>query len=338
MSSCRMERGRAVVALAIVLTWAPAVAVAQQENAETSDVSFKLGTRAWVTTGNTKWNFQGPLFVGGPTINPLSELRWRGVDSVVPEVNAELVWKQLVLRSSLGWGGISEGVLIDDDFLFSDRQGRWSHTRSNVNDDGLFYVNADIGLRLIVDPEKTRSAYTDLLIGYQYWHEKYVAFGATGFQCTAFVGTVDNPMCAAFGAAVAPPTLKVITHDYFWHSLRIGQRTKIPLYSGLSLKADAIILPWSSSELRDVHHLRNDLKQNPSFLSRAKGGFGVQLDGGLTWATWWGLSIEGGFQYWRLDSGEGDKFTRALSGTTKDKLNEIIVERYGPYLGLQYRF
>src|SRR5437879_8219767 len=154
MSSCRMERGRAVVALAIVLTWAPAVAVAQQVDAEKSDVSFKLGTRTWVTTGNTQMNFRDLLLPGGPTINPLSELRWRGVDSVVPEVNADLVWEELVLRSSLGWGGISEGVLIDDDFLLSGCQGRFSHTRSSGNDDGLCYVNPDIGLRLIRSEER----------------------------------------------------------------------------------------------------------------------------------------------------------------------------------------
>src|SRR5438093_12265743 len=100
MSSCRMERGSAVAALAIVLTWAPAVAVAQQEDAEKSDVSFKLGTRTWVTTGNTKMNIEGQLFLGGPTINPLSELRWRGVDSVVQEINAELVLERLVVLSS----------------------------------------------------------------------------------------------------------------------------------------------------------------------------------------------------------------------------------------------
>ncbi len=328
-----MMIGRAIVGLAIVLTWTPALAVAQQEKAEKSDLSFTLGTRAWVTTGNTKMNFQGPLFLGGPTINPLSELRWRGVDSVVPEVNAELVWKRLVLMGSVGRGGISEGVLIDDDFAFSDRQGRFSHTRSSVNDDGLFYVNADIGLRFFLPSiKKTPPGYVDLVIGYQYWHEKYVALGATGILDLNPFGiplVLDN---------TAPSNLKVITHDYFWHSLRVGERAQIPLYAGLSLRGTALFLPWSSSELRDVHHLRDDLKKNPSFLSRAKGGFGVQLDAGLTYAMWRGLSIEAGYQYWRLDSGGGDTFVRGLTETTKLKLNEMITERYGPYFGLQYRF
>lgn len=322
-----MRIGRAVVGLAIVLTWTPALALAQQEKVEKSDFSYTLGTRAWVTTGNTKFNF------GEGTINPLSELRWRGVDSVVPEVNAELVWKRLVLMGSVGWAGISEGVLLDDDFALSDRQGRFSHTRSSVNDDGLFYVNADIGLRFVLPSiKKTPPGYADLFIGYQYWHEKYVAFGLTGFFDFTPFGipiVVDN---------VAPSNLKVITEDYFWHSLRIGERFQIPVYAGVGLKGKAIFLPWSSSELRDVHHLRDDLKKNPSFLSRAKGGFGVQLDAGLTYAMWRGLSIEAGYQYWRIDSGGGDAFVRGLTETTKLKLNEMITERYGPYFGLQYRF
>ena len=55
-----------VVGLALAPKWAPAVAVAQEE-VEKSDFSFTLGGWTWVATGNTKWSFQGPLFVGGPT-------------------------------------------------------------------------------------------------------------------------------------------------------------------------------------------------------------------------------------------------------------------------------
>ncbi len=51
-----------------------------------------------------------------------------------------------------------------------------------------------------------------------------------------------------------------------------------------------------------------------------------------------GLSFEAGYQYWGLDSGKGNKFTRALTGTTKDKLDQISIERYAPYFGFQYRF
>src|SRR5207249_9285555 len=239
-----------------------------------------LGTRTWVTTGNTKMNFHNPLL----PINPLSELRWRGVDSVVQEINAEFVWERLLLTSSVGTGGISQGVLIDDDFAENNLRGRFSHSRSSVDDDGLFYVNADIGFRLYEETPRRRY-YTDIFVGYQYWHEKYTALGLTGFQCIAFVGIVTD-IC---GPLVVSPTIKVITHDYFWHSLRVGERMLIPLYTGLGLKVDTVILPWSSSKLKDVHHLggiSGDLKQNPRFLSEANGGFVVQLDVGLIWSNW----------------------------------------------------
>src|SRR5437667_12765520 len=100
MSSRRMERGRAVVALAILLTWAPAVAVAQQEDAEKSDVSPKLGTRTWVTTGNTQMNFGVP-----PSITILSELRWSVMESVAQDIHAEFLWQALVVTGSVGIGG-----------------------------------------------------------------------------------------------------------------------------------------------------------------------------------------------------------------------------------------
>jgi len=319
--------------LALVLALTPVVASTEPPDSPASDLSWVLGARAWATTGYTKWSFEGPSPLG-LTAKPLSELRWRGVDSIVPEVNGEVVWKRLVLMSSVGGGGIDEGVLIDDDFALSNHQGRFSHTRSDVNDRGLFYVNGDIGVRVLALPVAATSppGYLDYFVGYQYWHEKYVAFGATGLLDLTPFGL---PVVLTEGV---PANVEVLTHEYLWQSLRVGLRTQFPLYSGLGLKARAIFLPWSSSDLQDVHHLRTDLKQNPSFTSHAEGGFGVQLDGALTYAVWRGLSIEAGYQYWGLDSGSGDKITRALTATVRDKLDKITIERYGPYLGLQYRF
>jgi len=294
--------------------------------------SWSVGTRTWVTSGYTKWNFQGA------GINPISELRWRGTDAVIVEGNADFVEErrgatpQYVLMMSLGGGKVTDGVLIDDDFLLSNRQGRFSHTRSSVEDEGVFYVNADIGWRPLSWRSRNSQAlgYLDVFVGYQYWREEYVAFGITG-NLILGPGIVINQG--------APSSTKVITHDYTWHSLRVGARTEVPILAGLSARAKAVLLPYNHTELQDIHHLRSDtLKQNPSFSSEANGGFGFQLDAGLSYQVWKGLSIEGGYQFSRIDSGEGDKFTRALTGTAKDRLTEIIVERGGPYFGLRYRF
>jgi hypothetical protein len=311
---------RVVLGLALALLWWPASAVAQAEKPQKSDFSFSVGARTWISTGYSTDKVQG----GG--IDPVSVLRWRGVDSIVPEVNADLVWKRLVLMGNVGWGAIDQGVLIDEDYLLSDQMGRFSRTRSDVTDDGLFYVTGDIGWRVFRwEDEKRGPGFFDLFIGYSYWHEKYVAYGIT----SGFPGVV-------------PPigtNVKVITQDYFWHSLRIGVREEAPLLWGIRLKGKLVLIPYSWFELNDVHHLRSDLRKNPSFRDEAEGGFGLEVDGALTTTIWKGLSVEAGYRYWGIRSATGDAFTRRLCcGVAKDILNEDSTERHGPYFGLLYRF
>jgi len=304
----------ALPALASSFALMPGVASSQQ--AQAPGFSAGLGARTWFTTGYTTWSFQGS------GIDPLSELRLRGTDSLIGEANADLVWKRFVLMTSVGGGAITDGVLIDDDFDRSGHQARSSHTRSSVDDDGVFYFNIDAGWRLVNWglPGSTLPGYLDVFVGYQRWEETYEAFGITGTPPTASTGT------------------KVITQEYTWDSLRVGGRIHIPMSERLAVHTRAVVLPYTRTRLDDVHHLRTDLQQNPSFSSEADGGLGVQLDFGLLYTVWRGLAVEGGYQFWRIDSGSGDKFTHGVGGTTKDTLNEIVVERGGPYIGLRYRF
>ena len=138
-----------------------------------SDVSVTVGGRTVFTSGFTKWSTGAQS--GGPNI--LSELTWRGVDAVVPEVNAEVVWKRLVLLGAFGGGFVRDGVLNDDDFLGNDRQGRFSHTRSSVGGDGLFYGSVDLGFRAFSwTATGGLPGYVDAFAGFQYWQENYDAF------------------------------------------------------------------------------------------------------------------------------------------------------------------
>jgi opacity protein-like surface antigen len=276
------------------------------------DSSLAIGGRLWVTSGYSTNSI------------PLSELRWRGVDSIVPEVNVDFVWKRLVLMGSLGGGAIRDGVLIDEDFDDHNHQNRISRTRSDTDEDGLFYLNADIGYRALRWGTPGQLGFVDALAGYQYWHERYVAFGATS-AFTNVVPTISS-------------NVKVITQDYYWHSLRLGGRAQVPVFGGLSLKARAFLVPWSYSIIDDVHHRRGDLRHDPSFHGEASGGWGVQADGGLTYQVWRGLSVEVGYQYWRVKSGEGTETASFTSGDVDTRLLENRTERHGPYVGVQYRF
>jgi hypothetical protein len=274
------------------------------------DASLAVGSRVWISSGFATNN------------TALSELRWRGVDSVVPEVNADFVWKRFVLLGSIGGGAIKQGALIDEDFNDFDHNSRFSRTRSDTEDTGLFFINADAGYRLWRWGSAEAPGFVDGLAGFQYWYEKYVAFGVT----------------SAFPDVVPPLSGKVITQEWNWYSLRLGTRAQVPIVKGLTAKARFYVIPWSHSLVNDTHHRRSDLLHDPSFKDEADGGVGVQLDAGLSYRVWRGLSVEAGFQYWWIKSGEGTSTARTTSGDFEGRLNENKTERYGPYVGLQYRF
>ncbi len=291
----------------------------QQGSAElrtSSDVSVTVGGRTVFTSGFTKWSTGAQS--GGPNI--LSELTWRGVDAVVPEVNAEVVWKRLVLLGAFGGGFIRDGVLNDDDFLGNDRQGRFSHTRSSVGGDGLFYGSVDLGFRAFSwTATGGLPGYVDAFAGFQYWQENYDAFGATG----------------TFGIS---PSTSVIREEFTWKSLRVGVRGQVPITPRLAARINAAAVPWTRAEVVDVHPLRTDVRHDPSFTGSADGGIGVQADGGLAFMLRPRLALEAGFRYWRIDSGTGTETARGVTVTTHERVNEIRIERYGPFVGVTYRF
>ena len=301
--------GAVVAVVAALLLINPGTATAQ-DRPLADDPTVSIGGRVWVTSGYSSRT------TSAAGIDRLSELRWRGVDSLVPEINADVVWHRLVGLVSLGGGAITDGVLIDEDFAPSGR------TRSPVDDSYLFYVSADVGGRVFdwTTPDTVAPGYVDLLVGFQYWYERYVAFGATGFPNTVSAGT------------------KAIDNDYHWRSIRLGARTQIPLYRGLSLSLRGYVIPWTSLVVEDVHYLRSDLRRDPSFRDEADGGFGWQADGAVTYAFTKQLSVELGFQYWRLESAEGDQFAFTTAGTVQQTLKEATTERYGPYVGIRWRF
>jgi hypothetical protein len=320
-----------IVLLVAFLILAISPTVSAQQPAPPPDWTVSLAGRVWVTSGWSNWNFKSA------GVDPASDLRWRGVDAVVGEVTADLTWKRLVWMLSVGGTPLDDGTLVDEDFAKSNRQARFSVTRSPVDSGHIFYVNNDVGLRAmrwqqpLFGPATAPPApdgYVDVFIGYQFWREEYNAFGAQGSLILGPKLVVNQ---------TEPNSVKFVTHEYTRHSVRIGARTQVPIVGGLSLKGLVAISPYTHTDHEDTHYLRTDLR-NP-IVSSANGGFGVQGEIGLAYAVWRGLSAEAGFRYWRFDSGQGDVVSRAVNGTEgRARLDEAITERYGPYLGVSWRF
>jgi hypothetical protein len=303
-----------VATLALVLT-VPAVAPAEEPDRSPWDVT--LGGRLAYASGYTTWNLAAPS--GSP--NVLSELTWRGVDSVVTEVYAQAVWKRLVLQGALGIGPIIGGAFIDNDYAADDRQDRISSTRSSVTDSFLLYFDVDVGFRLFSwrQPKSYVPGFLDGFVGYQLWTEYYEAKGATGTTAVA-------------SSAV------VVQETFLFQSIRLGAQAQVPLYRGLALRLRGAYLPYTWSDLWDNHPLRTDLQQDPSFHASADGGSGYQLEGAFVYDLGNRFSIEAGYRYWRIESGSGTVTAYTVSGNVSSRLNEIIIERYGPWVGMAYRF
>ena len=302
-----------VAILTLVLAMA-GVAHAQDGSSPNQGPELTLSGRMWGTSGYSDRK------IGAGGLDRLSELRFRGVDSLVPEFNIDVVWRRLVALGAIGGGVIDTGVLIDEDFENSgERSGR---TRSSIEDSYLFYVSADIGARVWdwMVPGAAARGYVDLLLGYQYWQEHYEAFGATGFPATV------------------PDGVKALLNKFEWHSLRVGARTQQPLYRGLSLSLRGYFIPWNFVVIKDVHYLRSDLRRDPSFRDEADGGTGWQADGALQYTVNMHLTVEAGFRYWKLESAKGEDIAFTTAGTFRQRLREASTERYGPFVGVRWRF
>lgn len=292
-------------------------ATAQQQN-----FSLFVGERTWLTNGNSNFNIAAP----GGVPNVLSELTWDDVDSTVVEFSAHaLFFTRYSLSVDIGLGAISGGTLRDQDFLGNNRTMLSSDTISAADDDDLFYLNIDFGYRILrwaVRNKKPRSS-VDLLLGYQHWREKYVA-----------TRTID-----LFPGTRTIDPGKALTEEFTWDSLRVGARANIEILPKLSWGGRLVVVPWTHFQLRDIHHLRTDLRQDPSFEATADGGFGVLFDATLSYVVSRGLSIEAGYQVWDISSGEGTITARSLIlGDVREPLNEANSTRHGAMVGINYRF
>jgi hypothetical protein len=303
-----------LVATSVLFLAVPASAQIQPFNAP--GASATVSANAWWSIGSSTWEHDiFGLGVAG------SKLDWQDVESPVVMVTGDFAWRYLVLSASVGLGQVTDGTFIDDDFILG---SVFSRTESTVSDGRIRLFNANVGLRPVRwRDSQGRLGFMDVLVGYQFWREEYEAFGAV----------------PRIGSIAVPSNVKVITHEWEWRSARIGGRVEAPLWRSLNYRVSAFFLPWSSLEVRDTHHLRDDLAQNPSVITTATGGFGYQIDGSLTYTFFHGLAVEAGFRYWHVAMHDGLVKIRHSDGTTsRHDLVEATTKRWGPYFGLTYRF
>ena len=305
--------------------------------------NITVGTRVWLTQGNFGFNF------GGGNPNVVSELLWKGQDAKVYEVKADLVVRRFVSTVTLGWGSVGKGTLDDYDFAASNRtcvpavdpvNGLCSQTNSGQTEGYVLHGSVDIGPRVVQWKYKDQPGAVDLLFGYQFWREKYTARGLSFNHCRLATG-VD---CQSPGIAA-----NAITETITWQSFRLGPRVTVPLPARFAVVGQVLYIPWNKFENEDIHHLRTDISQSPSFIQKASDGNGIQVEGALQYRPWRGLLLEAGYRYWDIESGGGDSSvvvpcTISGEGGIKNcvfpngQLNDAKARRQGIFFGAGWTF
>lgn len=332
---------RAGPALAGLLTWilvSPVLAGAESLF-KSPDVRVDVTLTSWLTEGKTRWNFhnQNPRFG-----NPTSDLHYKDVGTTVTELGGT-VWFdkrsfRYFLRGQVGYGAVGGGRLVDDDFVsaagataFGTTQSgahRYSRTYSDLDGSHIWYLNADLGGdKDIWEGRASLGAF----LGYQHREEQLQAFGVAQVECTA-----PGTLCSAAGTVTAVNRL-ALTNTAIWDSLRLGVEGEARFHPRFALDGRMTFLV-SQLNNKDIHHLRTDLKQDPSITITGTGiGFNAETNASLL--VYKRLFFDVGYRYWWQRVGSGDVVFRGTTGDSQPlPLTEFKSIRQGVTFGLRYTF
>jgi hypothetical protein len=315
-------------------------AAAAQEPVTESRQKFDLAIGTWISTGDTRWSHNASS--SSPLLgNPTSKLTYKDVGTNVFDL-AGTYWltPQLFGRLNIGVAGIGGGRLTDDDYLSADGGNPSSRTISNLNGNGMVYLNADIGRR--VKSFADDRGWLDVFGGFQFWRTQYSAVGLGQVICTPAGATINlgggRRLCNPAGPS--PPVSSgttVITNTTNWYSIRLGGRAEYRLTGQLSVQLNAALLPISIVENKDVHHLRSDL-QNPS-ISMLGVGIGADADASAKFMFTKNVGLNVGYRVWWNRTYDGT-VTFHNTGAPSDSfpLTQFQSLRHGLTAGLNITF
>lgn len=247
------------------------------------------------------------------------------MDSTVVEFNVDTVlYDRVVLSADVGFGGIDEGRLLDQEFLLDDRQGTFSTSFSPASGDDLAYFTLDLGFRVLSrrDARGEIERYLDLFVGWQSWRESYIAHGGSGVNILGPFPLPDVP---------------VIKHDLDWNSFRLGARGHFEIFENVALRSRIALVPYTECQFEDTHYLRSEMQQ-PGWIANVDGGWGVMFDQTVAWNVWRGLFIEVGYQTFHLNSGSCDFEVHSVGNPTAvGQFNEATMTRQGLLLAVRYQ-
>ena len=302
---------------------------------------FQISTTGWSSAGQTAWahNASGLNNIWG---NPTSELIYENIDSDILELSIVMPYHDDKLRFSFGGGSLRTGLLIDDDFVSATGASyygaslsgahRISRTHSDITGSGLYYLSAEYHPAMF--NFEIASMPLQLYAGMQYWREEYRAQGVRQIECTDSTG--PPTFCNVVGFDGYNDRV-VISNKVNWTTWYIGAQSQLDFSQSMSVHLKLNYSPFTYLSNEDTHHLRSDLRQDPSF---SMTGFGQAVDLELDWRyrfqEWAEVSL--GYRYWDRKVTSGDWYAYSNSGTSKAPLNYMRTTRKGLTLGVNIEF
>lgn len=241
---------------------------------------LELGTRYWLSNGENHFahNAQG----ANPSFgNPTSVLTYDDLDARALEIHWRAAFAgSWFFKGQFGVGELRDGAFDDEDFNAG--QVKTDDTTSAVRGERFSYLTLDVGKDLWAS-EGGRSK-LGVFAGFQQWSEQADAFGLT-----VTVG----------GSPTFPDSVRVISNDVRWRSLRLGVAGTAALTPRLRVLADLALVPFSDVRNEDSHYLRPDLGPVPNIVTTGRGS-GVQLELELRYGFTERLEAGIGVRHWEL--------------------------------------
>ncbi len=246
----------------------------------TGEVGLRFGLGS-ATTGKNLYDSSGSLLV--------SRLTYGNMQSYSAEAygrfDLNTGW---FLKGLIGGGGFRGGNLKDEDFPPGITP--YSATLSVINNSFPAYATLDIGYNLVRGGDFRVGAF----VGYNYMRQ---VVGALGCGQVGY-----NPFICGF--VPVPATIKVITQDNSWNSMRLGLDGTFDITKRLRFGVDAAWLPLVALGGTDFHWLRID--QLPGDFNGGipedGNGWGYQLEGLLSYQLTDSISVGIGGRYWHAQT------------------------------------
>jgi opacity protein-like surface antigen len=241
----------------------------------------EFGTRFWYSTGRTRsdlLNFAGTFQGSRLTYADLTAGSGEGFFRFDHRSGA-------FLKGYVGAGDVFGGHLTDEDF--PPLIANYSSTNSSQKGGRLNYFDIDAGSLIYRGAGGRLGAF----VGYHRWHEKLDAFGCTS--------NVPGSVC---DVPVAD-SVRTITQENTWQSLRIGLSGDIKLTDQLKASGEAAYVPRTYMSGSDAHWLLIGVPGGFNGPTPQDGrGSGVQVEALLSYqlADWFRVGVGG--RYWHLET------------------------------------